>query len=123
MPERLELFVKIIDSDSGIIIRVAIMFFLCGLSWFMIAGDMRASIISKPVIIAQVDETRLKDLELAYNSDKVGIEHRFSTLETKMDAVKESQDSAQTIKWIELFMLSGLLGEKGIQIVKSRISK
>lgn len=118
------IIMKLIDSEVGVVVRVGMMFFLCALSIFIIISGAKGQSRINPQLVAQtIDNGRLEALQSSVNTDRILIEHRFSILETKMDAVKEVQDSNQTIWRIVLFMVSGLLGEKGIQIYKNRVPK
>lgn len=100
-----------------ITLRIIILFSLCTLGIITVIGDVKGQ--SAEAVL----NNHLENMESIVNGDRVTTERRFSVLETKMDMIKASQDSSETVRWIELLMLSGLLGERGIQIAKNKLNK
>lgn len=52
--------------------------------------------------------------------DPLSVEHRLTSLESKMDQAVEELLEMKFTRWAELLGLSGLLGEAGIRLVKRK---
>lgn len=102
-----KLLLKLIDSDLGIVARLSAIIFLCGMT----------GVLAVAPIHAEFPQSNRDEFS---SSVQLQDEHRFSVLETKMDSLKDSIDDLETKKWLELLMITGLLGERGVQIIKNR---
>ena len=64
------------------------------------------------LVIAQGDGSR-NDMESPRD-----IEHRFTALETKVDIIIEKMRTEEWSKWFGILGISGLLGEKGLSLIR-----
>lgn len=55
---------------------------------------------------------------LAVAIDPIQNEHRFTTLETKVEVIAQDLKEMRQYNWAVILGLAGLLGEAGIRIVK-----
>lgn len=50
----------------------------------------------------------------------ISIEHRFSVLETKVSQIGDDMADFRWKSWLELLGISGLVGETGLRVIKSK---
>ena len=53
--------------------------------------------------------------------DAVTTEHRFTSLEDKVDNLIRDITEIKLTRWLELLGISGLIGERGIQIISRKM--
>lgn len=66
---------------------------------------------------ASTQQHKPEDLSLS----PVAIEHRFTTLEEKVDQILGEISDMKITKWIEMVLMSGLIGERGIQLLRRKV--
>lgn len=64
--------------------------------------------------------TAQEQQELSLMSQRIEDEHRFSVLETKMDAIDQRTEFLQDAMWGLVAGMLGLLGERGVSVMRER---
>lgn len=62
----------------------------------------------------------LRPLHAQIPAEEIAYEHRFTALETKIDAIQKTMETKEMFAWIQYAGLAGLLGEAGLRVVKNR---
>lgn len=93
---------KLLDCRLAQVIRVGCLFAVALLLVFTAYLRAQQSPVSPPSL------------------DPVLVEHRFTSIETKTDQIFNEIRDLKAMEWVKLLALSGLIGEAGIRVVRSK---